>query len=85
MSTNQIESCAQRIAAYDLDDAEHFRACMYAAANLTQRGAELRKQAWAEYRRITGAVKRPPPAPKWMREIKKREAELMKEREHGLP
>lgn len=85
MSTNQIESCAERIAAYDAEEAERFRDCMYEAANLTHRGAELRKQAWEQYRRITGAEKRPPPVPKWLRDLNKRDAELKKAREHGLP
>ena len=56
MSTIQRETCALRIA--DATTRARFVALLTRADALSYAAAELRREAWADYREATGAVKR---------------------------
>ena len=63
--TPQVKVCYERLAAIDHDAAEEFLRLLEVAdqlssyvSHLFKGAADLRRQAWAEYRRITGRPKR---------------------------
>jgi hypothetical protein len=56
MSTIQRETCALRIA--DATTRARFVALLTRADALSYAAAELRRQAWSDYRRATGETKR---------------------------